>query len=131
MLLQLRHSTPSTSKLAVARSSGVNEARKASAASMIGCTEMPVFRTAYRPGTAFPSVVIPVNGAAMLAWARANCRCRPSGRANGCFAGVEGRFLGLKVAMAAVLLCGVDRVELTTLDLGASQNGRNHLITCG
>jgi hypothetical protein len=40
----------------------------------------------------------------MLAWPRASCRCRSSGRANGCFAGVEGRFLGLKGATVAVLL---------------------------
>jgi hypothetical protein len=74
------------------------------AASMIGCTEIPVFRSACRPGTTSPSIVMPLNGAAMLAWARASCRCRPSGRVNGCFAEVEGRFRGFKVAMADVLL---------------------------
>jgi hypothetical protein len=47
----------------------------------------------------------------MLAWARASCRCRPSGRANGCFAGVDGRFLGLKGVTVAVLPGCFDHLE--------------------
>src|SRR4029453_6421368 len=95
----------------MARLSGVSDARNASAASRIGCAETPVFRSAYRPGTTCPSVVMPVNGAATLAWARASCRCKPSGKSNGCFAGVEGRFLGFKVAISAVLLGCFDHDE--------------------
>src|SRR5260370_17337115 len=74
-------------KLAVLLALLVSEARNSSAASLIGFVETPVSVRENRPGSTLPSVVIPTNGCASAASARASVwvtngfggdgRCRP------------------------------------------------------
>ena len=54
MLCQARHWMLSTPKLTALRCSGINNAANASAASTIGCTEMPVLTIGNRPDSAAP-----------------------------------------------------------------------------
>jgi hypothetical protein len=64
MLLQRRHASVSTGNTAGARSCDPSEASHASAASLIGRVETPVFSILKRPGVTVPSVVMPLNGCA-------------------------------------------------------------------
>src|SRR5260370_41669923 len=59
-------------KLAVLLALLVRDTRKSSAACLMGCVETPVSTKEKRPGSTRPSVVMPTNGCASAAAARAS-----------------------------------------------------------